>query len=191
MCAPRESSGSWSATAIRASPSGGTWSVSPTARRSPSRGWTRRHTGRVTTPGCPLWTVPFWRLHWMSAELSGPTITRSRTPPGCSGSHTRLWAWPASRRRSGGTTSASDAANGTRRSIPTARSAAHSSGPAGGSDHGKMRLHLIRFPILRPPSMDMHMAVLLSDLNANVSASFLLNAAVFRGFSMTERHWVS
>lgn len=49
----------------------------------------------------------------------------------------------------------------------------------------------IRLPILLWPRMDMQMRVLLSDLNAKVSASFLLNAAVLRGFSMISLHCVS
>ena len=61
--------------------------------------------------------------------------------------------------------------------------------PAARSEsHGKMRLQRMRLPILRAPRIFMHMVVLESDLNANVSASFLLNAAVLRGFSMTARH---
>ena len=51
-------------------------------------------------------------------------------------------------------------------------------------NHGKMRLHLMRLAMRLFPSILMHMDVLHSaPLNAKMSASFLLNAAVLSGFS--------
>ena len=59
-------------------------------------------------------------------------------------------------------------------------------------NHGKMRLHLMRLFIRLFPSMPMHMVTIHSGpLNAKVSANFLLNAAIFNGFSITLRHSTS
>lgn len=49
----------------------------------------------------------------------------------------------------------------------------------------------IRLPMRLCPSMDMHKAVLLSDLNARVSARFLLKAAILRGFPIMLLHCLS